>query len=75
MTLQSLGDMELRVDELDKARARFEEALPIFRAVGDRQCEADTLKNLRDLKLRADELSNGRASKHGARPRGPSPSP
>ena len=32
---EGLGDLALRVDELKEARGRYEEALALFRAIGD----------------------------------------
>jgi tetratricopeptide (TPR) repeat protein len=39
--IQALGDVHVRLSEYAEARARYEEALPIYRAIGDRLGEAN----------------------------------
>jgi tetratricopeptide (TPR) repeat protein len=58
-TLKALGDLGLREDDLKGARARYEAALPIYRAIGDRLGEANTLKALGDERLAADDAEAG----------------
>jgi tetratricopeptide (TPR) repeat protein len=53
-TLKSLGDLRVRVDDLEGARADYERALPIYQEIRDRLGEANTLKSLGNL-LRAEE--------------------
>ncbi|MBN8592031.1 MAG: TIR domain-containing protein, partial [Anaerolineae bacterium] len=60
-TLQALGDLSLRVDDLDGARAFYDRALPIYEQIGDRLGAANTLQALGDLSLRVDDLDGARA--------------
>jgi tetratricopeptide (TPR) repeat protein len=59
-TLQALGDLSLREDELSAARTYYERALPLYEAIGARLGQANTLKALGDLSLREAELSAAR---------------
>ena len=52
--LQALGDLKVRVADLAGARADYERALPIYRAIEDRLGEANTLQSLGNL-LRAEQ--------------------
>ncbi|MCS6848575.1 MAG: hypothetical protein RMN52_12795, partial [Anaerolineae bacterium] len=54
-TLQALGDLGLREDDLAGARASYEAALPIYRAIGDRLGEANTLQGFGDERIAAGE--------------------
>lgn len=46
VSIQALGDLELRVDNLDAARLRYEAALKIYPAIGDRLGEANVRESL-----------------------------
>ncbi|MDP8223374.1 MAG: NB-ARC domain-containing protein, partial [Candidatus Lernaella stagnicola] len=50
--LWSLGDLARREDDLSGARASYDSALPLFRAIGHRLGEANCLRSLGDLGLR-----------------------
>jgi len=52
----SLGYTEYHAGDLGEAAACYERALRIFRAVGDRWGEADTLTNLGDIRRAAGDL-------------------
>ncbi|MCH7713817.1 MAG: tetratricopeptide repeat protein [Chloroflexi bacterium] len=60
-TLKALGDLDLREALLTDARARYDEALPIFRDIQSRLGQANTLQALGDLDLREDLLADARA--------------
>ncbi|MCC6785767.1 MAG: CHAT domain-containing protein, partial [Planctomycetes bacterium] len=60
--LQALGDLRRRVDDLEGARAAYEEALPIYREIHDRLGEANTLLALGDLRRRVADLEGARAA-------------
>src|SRR5690606_35729336 len=47
--IQALGDVHVRLSELPEARARYEEALPIYRAIGARLGEANCIQALGDV--------------------------
>ncbi|MBI5876545.1 MAG: tetratricopeptide repeat protein [Chloroflexi bacterium] len=47
--IQSLGDVHVGLSELPEARARYAEALPIYRAIGDRLGEANCIQSLGEL--------------------------
>jgi DNA-binding SARP family transcriptional activator len=53
MTLRCLAMGDRTRGRLDAAMERFAEALPIFRAVSDRVCEAHTLSNMAETELDA----------------------
>ncbi len=44
-----LGDVHVRLSELPEARARYEEARPIYHAIGDKLGEANCIKALGEL--------------------------
>ncbi|MDX1994019.1 MAG: NB-ARC domain-containing protein [bacterium] len=48
-TLQALGDLSVRLDELDAAKGYYDAALPLFRTIGDRLGEANTLMCVGDM--------------------------
>ncbi|HPG65888.1 MAG TPA: tetratricopeptide repeat protein, partial [Candidatus Hydrogenedentes bacterium] len=50
-TLQSLGDLDVREDRLEEARANYAKALPIYEQIGDRLGQANTLRALGQLAL------------------------
>ncbi len=54
--IQSLGDVHVRLSELAEARARYAEALPIYRAIGDKLGEANCIKSLGDIFLEMEEF-------------------
>ena len=58
--LDSLGYAEYHAGDFAEAAACYERALSIFRAVGDRWGEADTLTNLGDIRHAAGELPQAR---------------
>jgi len=47
--IQALGDVHRMLAEYDAARVRYEEALPIYRQIGDRLGEANCMKALGDV--------------------------
>jgi len=51
----------MRLSELPEARARYDEALPIYRAIGERVGEANCIKSLGDVHMRLSELPEARA--------------
>ncbi len=55
-TLESLGDLRLRVDDPNGAGDAYKDALPIYREIKDRLGEANTLKALGALRMRVDDL-------------------
>ncbi len=57
-TLMFLGDLYVRTDRLDDAETRYQEALPLFRAIEHRLGEATTLWSLGDLYVRAARLAD-----------------
>ncbi len=64
----ALGDVHLSLAEYDQARARYEEARPIYAAIGDRLGEANTIKTLGDVHLSLAEYDQARARYEEARP-------
>ena len=54
-TLQALGNLGLREADLAAARASYEAALPIYRAIGSRLGEANTLQGFGDERMAAGE--------------------
>ncbi|MEW5956131.1 MAG: tetratricopeptide repeat protein [Chloroflexota bacterium] len=48
-TLKSLGDLDMRVDQLEAARHRYSEALALFKAIDDKLGQANTLVSWGDL--------------------------
>jgi tetratricopeptide (TPR) repeat protein len=51
IVLKSLGDLELRLDNVDLARQHFENALPLYEAACDQLGKANVLHSLGDLEL------------------------
>ena len=49
--MQALGDLQLRTDDLAGAAASYAAALPLYRQIGDRLGEANTLQALGQLSL------------------------
>ena len=66
--LKSLGDLLLRVADLDGARKAYEEALPIYREIRERLGEANCLQSLGDLLLRVADLDGARKAYEEALP-------
>jgi tetratricopeptide (TPR) repeat protein len=58
--IQKLGDIALARSELDTARNRFQEALPLFQKVGHILGEADCIQSLGHIALRSSELDIAR---------------
>ncbi|MEZ0396229.1 MAG: tetratricopeptide repeat protein, partial [Anaerolineales bacterium] len=54
--IKALGDVHRDLSELPEARARYEEALPIYRAIGDKLGEANTLSAI--LRLEYEQTGN-----------------
>lgn len=50
--LVMLGELKLRIDDLEGARVDYERALPIYKMISDRQGEALALKAFGDLAMR-----------------------
>jgi tetratricopeptide (TPR) repeat protein len=67
-TLQALGDLKVRVDDLAGARRDYETALPIYREIQERLGEANTLQALGDLKVRVSDLAGARRDYETALP-------
>ena len=66
--LKSLGDLQMRVDDLEGAKQSYEEALPIYREIRDRLGEANCLQSLGDLQMRVDDLEGAKQSYEEALP-------
>jgi hypothetical protein len=56
--LQSLGDLELRLDNVDAARQHFEDALPLYEAVCSRLGKANV--QISDFELGLDSVDTAR---------------
>ncbi|HFD39027.1 MAG TPA: tetratricopeptide repeat protein, partial [Anaerolineae bacterium] len=67
-TLQSLGDLELRLGNLAQARSHYDAALPLYEAEQDRLGKANTLQSLGDLELRLGNLAQARSHYDAALP-------
>ena len=67
-TIKALGDVHLSLAEYDQARARYEEARPVYAGIGDRLGEANTIKALGDVHLQLAEYEAARARYEEARP-------
>jgi tetratricopeptide (TPR) repeat protein len=63
-----LGDVHVMLDEYEAARARYEEALPIYQAIGARLGEANTIRSLGDVHVMLDEYEAARARYEEALP-------
>jgi tetratricopeptide (TPR) repeat protein len=59
--IQALGDVHRMLAEYDAARARYEEARPVYAAIGDRLGEANCIKALGDVHIRLAEYDAARA--------------
>ncbi len=66
--IQALGDVHLRLAEYQAARARYEEARPIYAQIGARLGEANCIQALGDVHLRLAEYEAARARYEEARP-------
>ncbi len=58
--IKALGDVHVRLSELPEARARYEEALPIYRGIGDKVGEANYIQELGDVHSMLDEYPAAR---------------
>ena len=67
-TMKALGDLRVRLDDLDGAQAAYRGALPIYRDIKDRLGEANTLRALGDLRVRLADLDGAQAAYGGALP-------
>ena len=56
-TLQALGDLSVREDDLAGGRGYYGRALPIYEQIGDRLGQANTLQALGDLSVREADLA------------------
>jgi tetratricopeptide (TPR) repeat protein len=59
--LNSLGDLERRLGNIDQARAHYDAALPLYRLERDRLGEANLLNSLGNLELRLGNIEQARA--------------
>ena len=59
-TLQALGDLSMRTDDLKDAQERYEKALEIFQQIDEKLGEANTLQALGDLSMRTADLKDVR---------------
>ena len=59
-TLESLGDLAKRVDDLKEAKENYESALKIYQEIEENWGTASTLKSLGDLAKRVDDLKGAR---------------
>ena len=66
--IQRLGDVHTRLSELPQARARYEEVLPFYRAIGEKLGEANCIRRLGDVHTRLSELPQARARYEEALP-------
>ncbi|MCP4284700.1 MAG: tetratricopeptide repeat protein, partial [Gammaproteobacteria bacterium] len=64
----ALGDVHLRLDEYEQARARYEAARPIYAQIGDRLGEAHCMKALGEVHRMLSEYEQARARYEAARP-------
>jgi len=68
MANEDLGDVHNQLSELPEARARYEEALPLYRAIGEKIGEANCIKALGDVHNQLSELPEARARYEEALP-------
>ncbi len=66
--IQRLGDVHVRLSELPQARARYEEALPLYRSIGDKLGEANCIQRLGNVHVALSELPQARARYEEALP-------
>jgi tetratricopeptide (TPR) repeat protein len=66
--IKDLGDVHRMLSEYDAARGRYEEALPIYRQIGDRLGEANCMKALGDVHRMLDEYDSARVRYEEALP-------
>src|SRR3990172_6937330 len=66
--LQALGDLKVRVDDLEGGGGNKERACPISREIHARLGEANVLQALGDLKVRVDDLDGARRDYETALP-------
>ncbi len=67
-SIKALGDVHVRLAEYGAARGRYEEALPIYRAIGARLGEANCIKALGDVHVQLDEYGAARGRYEEALP-------
>jgi len=68
MANEDLGDVHNQLSELPEARARYEEALPLYRAIGEKIGEANCIQALGDVHNKLSELPEARARYEEALP-------
>lgn len=66
--LQSLGDLELQLGNIDTARGHLENALPLYEAQCSEPGKASTLMSLGDLEFRLGNIGTAREHKENALP-------
>jgi tetratricopeptide (TPR) repeat protein len=66
--LRSLGDLEMRLGQVDEARGYYDTALPLYRVERDRLGEANVLRSLGDLERRLGQVDEAREHYDGALP-------
>ncbi len=66
--LQSLGNLERRLGQIDDARGHYDAALPLYRAERDRLGEANVLQSLGDLESRLGQIDDARGHYDAALP-------
>jgi tetratricopeptide (TPR) repeat protein len=66
--IKALGDVHKQLAEYAEARARYEEARPIYAAIGDRLGEANCIQALGDVHKQLAEYAEARARYEEARP-------
>lgn len=55
--IKALGDVHVRLDEYNEALTCYEQAFPMYQAIGDRLGEANVIKSLGDVHVMLDEYS------------------
>ena len=66
--IKSLGDVHRMMSEYEEAREKYEEARPIYAAIGDRLGEANCIQSLGDVHRMMSEYEEAREKYEEARP-------